>query len=77
MRVKSQRSRQPLSRPAMQQSEVGERQQLERHPQEPSVDKFEAMLLKAREAWSANRGRQGLQLQPIRRVQRRLLPRTA
>jgi hypothetical protein len=68
MRITNLKSLRPLPRPAPQRAETGDRWQPESRPQEPSVDKFEAMLLEARDAWAASRGRKSLRLQPIRRV---------
>lgn len=68
MRITNLKSHRPLPRPAPQGAETGDRRQLESRPQEPGVDKFEALLLDARDAWAARKGRKGLRLQPIRRV---------
>src|ERR671919_693378 len=68
MRMTNLKSSRPLPRPAPQRAETGDRRQLESRPQEPGVDKFEAMLLDARDAWAARRGRKSLRVQPIRRT---------
>jgi len=66
-----------LWRATPQRSPTGGRQTSEGPLQEPNVDKFETMLLQAREAWAANRGKRSLRREPIPRVQRRLLPNRA
>lgn len=68
MRIMNLKSSRPLPRPAPQRIETGERRQPESRPQVPAVDKFEAMLLEAREAWAAKKGRKNLRPQHIRRV---------
>jgi hypothetical protein len=77
MRITNLKSPRPLPRPAPQRAETSDQRQPESRPQESSVDKFEAMLLEAREAWAAKKGRKSSRREPNRQVQRRLLPNTA
>jgi hypothetical protein len=67
MRITNLKSPRHLSRTASQRTETGDRQQPESRPQEPGVDKFEAMLLAARDAWAASRGRKSLRRSPLPR----------
>src|SRR5680860_786215 len=48
MRITNLKSSRPLPRPAPQRAETDDRRQPESRPQEPAVDKFEAVLLEAR-----------------------------
>jgi hypothetical protein len=77
MRVMTLRTCRIFPTTAAQRIAAGSPKQPEPQPQEPDVDKFEAMLLEAREDWAAKRGRKGARREPVRAVQRRLLPHRA